>query len=364
MEKDRQEATHKVRKKKRVDSDDIWYDDLDDDEIRPPRSKKKRPVPETDAARGTPARRKPRPDAAGGGPGRSDRSESTGADTPRRKTHSEPESGGMRRRKRSEQDSGIVGNETDSPSRRQAHDRKLKKQRGIKLLKRLGIAAAVIAVLVLLFIFLFRIKTVNMQGNTRYTKEEILELIHYDEQTHNTILFYLQNRNLKVEDIPFIDAIHIDIGGRDSINIQVVEKLIIGCIESGGQYVYFDTDGMICEIDGTRQTDVPLIDGLEFESLELNTELSVEDKSIYDALLSLTLLLNKHELTIDKVIFKEDSTMSMQMGDIQVLLGNSRNIEDKISELKNLLPQLDGLKGTLHLENYDSTKDSIVFTKE
>ena len=193
---------------------------------------------------------------------------------------------------------------------------------------------------------------------------EILELIHYDEQTQNTILFYLQNRNLKVEDIPFIDAIHIDIGGRDSINIQVVEKLIIGCIESGGQYVYFDTDGMICEIDGTRQTDVPLIDGLEFESLELNTELSVEDKSIYDALLSLTLLLNKHELTIDKVIFKEDSTMSMQMGDIQVLLGNSRNIEDKISELKNLLPQLDGLKGTLHLENYDSTKDSIVFTKE
>ena len=174
-----------------MDSDDIWYDDLDDDEIRPPRSKKKRPVPETDAARGTPARRKPRPDAAGGGPGRSARSESTGADTPRRKTHSEPESGGMRRRKRSEQDSGIVGNETDSPSRRQAHDRKLKKQRGIKLLKRLGIAAAVIAVLVLLFIFLFRIKTVNMQGNTRYTKEEILELIHYDEQTHNTILFYL-----------------------------------------------------------------------------------------------------------------------------------------------------------------------------
>ena len=39
-------------------------------------------------------------------------------------------------------------------------------------------------------------------------------------------------------------------------------------------------------------------------------------------------------------------------------------MEEKLSELKDLLPNLDGLSGTLHLEEYDSTKDSIIFTKD
>lgn len=323
MEKDRQEATREIRRKKKINKE-VWYDDLDD-EVSTPRPRKKKPRPPQDDGRE---------------PGQ--------------------EAQEHRPRRRTEDDRPHSG----APTRRQAHDKKLRRQRSLKFLKRLLIAAAILGVLVLLFIFLFRIKNVNMQGNTRYSKEEILDLIHYDEQSHNTILFYLQNRNLKVDGIPYIDDIHIEIGGRDTIDIEVVEKMIIGCIESQGQYVYFDTDGIICEIDSSRQTDVPLIDGLEFESLELNTELSVKDKSIYNALLSLTLLLKKHEITIDKVVFKDDGTMSMQMGDILVLLGNARNVEDKISELKNLLPQLEGLKGTLHLENYDSSRDSIIFSKE
>ena len=39
-------------------------------------------------------------------------------------------------------------------------------------------------------------------------------------------------------------------------------------------------------------------------------------------------------------------------------------MEEKISELNDLLSKLEGLSGTLHLEEYDSTKDSIIFTKD
>ena len=353
MEKDRQEATREVRRKKK-ENKDLWYDDLDDDDVSTPRPRKKKPRPPQDDGREPGQEAEPQPE-------RRRRAEAGDTDAPKRRPR--------RRAEDSDTDMPDTGDPEErphsgAPSRRQAHAKQLRRQRSLQFFKRLLICAAILGVLVLLFIFLFRIKNVDMQGNTRYSKEEILELLHYDEQSHNTILFYLQNRNLKVEGIPYIDDIHIEIGGRDTIDIEVVEKMIIGCIESQGQYVYFDTDGIICEIDSSRQTDVPLIDGLEFESLELNTELTVKDKSIYNALLSLTLLLKKHEITIDKVVFKDDGTMSMQMGDILVLLGNARNVEDKISELKNLLPQLEGLKGTLHLENYDSSKDSIIFSKE
>ena len=43
----------------------------------------------------------------------------------------------------------------------------------------------------------------------------------------------------------------------------------------------------------------------------------------------------------------------MYLKDLEVLLGNSGNLNGKISELNDMLPQLEGLKGVLHLEDYD-----------
>jgi hypothetical protein len=39
-------------------------------------------------------------------------------------------------------------------------------------------------------------------------------------------------------------------------------------------------------------------------------------------------------------------------------------MSEKISELSDLQDQLSGMAGVLHLENYDPSRDSIVFTKE
>lgn len=229
------------------------------------------------------------------------------------------------------------------------------------------ILLAVIAIAALILIFGFRLKTVNVTGNSRYTNEEILDLLQFDDASYqNTLLFYFEKRNMDVAGIPFIDAIYMDIGGVDTINVEVVEKVVTGCIEDNGNYIYIDTDGIVCEISDTRQEDIPLIEGLDYENPQLNQMLTVTDENVYNTLLSLTLQLQKYELSADKVIFDADGSMSMQMGDIQVMLGTSGNMEDKIAEVNNLLPELTsrGLKGTLHLENYDSTTDSIIFTKE
>ena len=54
----------------------------------------------------------------------------------------------------------------------------------------------------------------------------------------------------------------------------------------------------------------------------------------------------------------------MSWARFKVLLGKDIYMEEKISELNDLLSKLEGLSGTLHLEEYDSTKDSIIFTKD
>lgn len=242
--------------------------------------------------------------------------------------------------------------------------RKKKRSNTLKFLKRLLIVLAIIAILALIFLFAFRIQYVHVEGNTRYSDEEILDLLNFEEQSQNTLVFYLKNRSFEAENIPFIDAVHVEYGSRDTIDIQVIEKKIVGCIESNESYYYFDSEGVVCEVAAGYESDVPKIEGLKFKNLALNAVLEVDDPAVYDALLSLTLLLEKYALTVEKVVFEEDDSLNMQMGYIRVLLGDAKNLEDKISELSNLLPKLENLRGTLHLENYDSTKDSIIFTKE
>ena len=58
------------------------------------------------------------------------------------------------------------------------------------------------------------------------------------------------------------------------------------------------------------------------------------------------------------------------MMNIRVGFGTPVLLEEKAVEMANILPELQSMveteqiKGILHLENYDSTKNSIVFTKE
>ena len=40
-----------------------------------------------------------------------------------------------------------------------------------------------------------------------------------------------------------------------------------------------------------------------------------------------------------------------------MVLGNSENIDGKVAELKDMLPKITGLEGTLYLDTYSVTRD-------
>ena len=47
-----------------------------------------------------------------------------------------------------------------------------------------------------------------------------------------------------------------------------------------------------------------------------------------------------------------------------MLLGSGGNMNDKISELNDMLPHLEGRKGILHLEDYDEMEIRAGYTFE
>lgn len=243
--------------------------------------------------------------------------------------------------------------------------RERRRKRILRFLKILLCIVIILGVLIFAFIFVFILKNVKVTGNEHYTEEEVLDALSYEEDGyHNTIIFYFTHRDASIETLPYIKEVQVKIGGIDTIKIEVTERTLLGGIANGEEYVYVDTEGYVCEISDELEEGVLLLEGIACESPQVNELLEVADSSIFGSIYDLLLLLEENGLTVSEVGFDENSLLHVQIDEITVVFGNFDSLEDKILEVNTLLPNLEGLSGTLHLENYDSSTDSIVFTKD
>ena len=113
------------------------------------------------------------------------------------------------------------------------------------------------------------------------------------------------------------------------------------------------------EIEG-----IPRIKGIAFDNVELYKKLPVEEEDVFKKILNLTKLLDKYEIAPDSINFSQNLSVTLSFKDANVLLGKDIENDEKIVKLKQLLPDLQGMKGTLHLENYDEDMKNITFKKE
>ena len=127
---------------------------------------------------------------------------------------------------------------------RQKKNRKKKKNRKIRILTGVvlgvGLAGA-------LFFNVFKIRNIQVAGNTRYTKDEIKEMVADDKWMKNTVLLTTFHSKVDMSDIPFMNSVEFTFVSYDTICIQVNEKKVVGYVEYEGQKVYFDKNGILLE---------------------------------------------------------------------------------------------------------------------
>ena len=208
----------------------------------------------------------------------------------------------------------------------------------------------------------FKVKEINITGSDKYTYDELYSYIFEQRDDSNTIMFKYTDSKADGIDIPFIAKTDIKIQWPDTIDVTVYEKSIVGYVEYKGSNMYFDKDGIVVESSTEIFEDIPLVTGLRFSSIVVNEKLAIENPKLFDSICDVTQYLSKYEITVDSVNVEEDDTMSVNIGDVRVLLGdNDHYMADKIYELKCMSEEFDGLKGVLHLENYDGNGQNIIF---
>ena len=230
-------------------------------------------------------------------------------------------------------------------------------------------------ILVLIFIVLlvalaitmmsvFSVKKITITGNEHYTEEEMKEIIFNNQYCYNSLYLYWKYNYKKEYSIPFVDTVEINMISGSQVKINVYEKSLVGYIEYLGSYMYFDKDGIVVESSSDAVSGIPLITGLKFNHILLYKELEVEDKGVFNTIVSVTQLLSKYQITPDKIYFNSNYEMTLYFGDARVYLGKDTETEEKIIRLRSILPDLEGLSGVLHMETYQEGTSNITFEKD
>lgn len=207
----------------------------------------------------------------------------------------------------------------------------------------------------------YKITTVYVEGSAHYTNEEIMDMVMTGELGDNSLYLALKYKNKGIDNVPFVETMDVDILAPDTIRITVYEKATAGYIEYLGRYMYFDRDGIIVEASGQRTLGIPQVTGLTYDHVVMYEKLPVENPEIFADILDITQLLNKYGIQADKIQFDPAMHKTLYFGEARVSLGSNDNIGEKIMKLKAILPELEGKKGLLRMDNYSEEMKNITF---
>lgn len=241
---------------------------------------------------------------------------------------------------------------------------KKKKRRKIGLYILL-ILILLIAAGVFIVMNVFTVENVVVEGNELYSSTQIENMVLNDEYSWNSLYVDLKYRFVDIGEVPFVDTMEVSLDNPHTVHIKVYEKGMLGYlyINSIGQNAYFDKDGFVVETSTEVIDGVPKITGISCEEVVLYEKLQLENSDILRDLLNLTQTLKKYNLLPDEIQYDSNMEPVLYYGTIQVKIGSEDNLSQKVVRLSIILPQLDGLSGTLHLETWTPETTDIIWDR-
>ena len=246
----------------------------------------------------------------------------------------------------------------------------IKEERRRKKRRKIGLYILLILILLIaagVFIVMnvFTVENVVVEGNELYSSTQIENMVLNDEYSWNSLYVDLKYRFVDIGEVPFVDTMEVSLDNPHTVHIKVYEKGMLGYlyINSIGQNAYFDKDGFVVETSTEVIDGVPKITGISCEEVVLYEKLQLENSDILRDLLNLTQTLKTYNLLPDEIQYDSNMEPVLYYGTIQVKIGSEDNLSQKVVRLSIILPQLDGLSGTLHLETWTPETTDIIWDR-
>ena len=222
----------------------------------------------------------------------------------------------------------------------------------------------VFAITALIVIKVFVVKNVKIEGNVLYEDSLIESTVLNDDLSWNSLYVLLKYTFMDTKQLPFIDTMEIGLEDPQTLKIKVYEKGMMGYlyIPAINENAYFDKEGFVVETSTRIIENVPRIEGVECSQVVLYEQLPIEQK-LLKQLLTLTQALKREGLEPDAIRYGTEHEPVLIYEAVEVNMGSTELLTQKVERIKKILPELSGMAGTLHLENWTESTTNIVFEK-
>ena len=243
------------------------------------------------------------------------------------------------------------------------------KRRKQRLLKKVLIGVLILMILSVIAVFVvinvFVVKNVKVEGNELYDEQLITDTVLNDEYSWNSLYVLLKYTFVDIENVPFIDTMEVSLADPQTLKIKVYEKGMLGYlyIAAIGENAYFDKDGFVVETSTRIIEDVPKIEGVICDEVVLYEKLPIDNQKLRE-LLTLTQALKREKLDPDIIHFGLKQSPVLSYGNTEVWLGSIELLTQKVSRMKEILLNLEGMAGILHMEEWTEESANIIFEKE
>ncbi len=215
------------------------------------------------------------------------------------------------------------------------------------------------AILVLSVLVLFYVQQIKVEGNEYCTDQQIVDTVRSDKYSINTLYIAGKYAIGKGKSLPCLESIHVSLSAPWTLKVTVREKPIVGYLENKDNYAYFDKEGMVVSMSPTLIEGLPCIEGVSMKGIKLYSRLETDDSKIFEEILETSQEAVKQKISADRIVCRGDE-IYLDIGKIYVNLGNQVS-SDQIAQIPPILEKLGGQEGTLHLENYSESSDTITF---
>lgn len=193
----------------------------------------------------------------------------------------------------------------------------------------------IIGILVLLFFMMpiCYIQNIEVKNNKYYSAEEIIEASGI-EKKHLLDLAYFDAKD-KLMSLPYIASVNIKYQFPGKVIIDLVEKAPFAYVKFKGTYLCLNEQGQVIEQSQEKRHDLPVIDGLKFNSFKKAETLPILNQDNWLTAVEVLKSLEKYQYAdkINEIDVHNIEEIHLYVDKLDVIMGGIGDFDKKIEVL-------------------------------
>ena len=194
--------------------------------------------------------------------------------------------------------------------------------------------------IVLSLTVLFKIDKVDVEGDTRYDKNEIVSKCTI-KNGENLLLANSKNCKEKIEnDFPYIDEVCVNKCIPSKVVLKVKDAKVFGIIElEGNKYAIISDSTKVLDIVDTPPEGFAIIKGTNIKDVKLSQHLLLDNDYIKNEFLNITSALRKYDIdNVTEIDLSNCLNISLIYdGRIKIVLGRNDDIDYKVQTANEII---------------------------